>query len=86
MANRPKVVRRAKPTYLERARKRLKGKDIQELLDEISVLSPGMHDGPDRYLSDWYAVADDEGVVAYFRDEDAALGHRLSIINGILNG
>ena len=60
-------------------------KTLESLLDEWSVLVPGQWDN-DQGPKDWYAVCDDEGIVAYFGDEATAFRFRLSEINRILNG
>lgn len=60
-------------------------KNLDDLLDEWAVIAPGMWDnetGP----KDWYAVACDKGIVAYFGEEAAACRFRLAEINRILNG
>lgn len=63
--------------------KRVK-KSLDDLLDEISVFPPGQwknSDGP----KDWYAVCDENGIVAYFGREVDALHFRLDLINRRLN-
>ena len=58
---------------------------MDELLEQWSVLPPGMwenDDGPEG----WYAVSNDEGIVAYFGREPDAYRFRLAEINRILNG
>jgi hypothetical protein len=62
-------------------------KTLDELLEEWSVLWPGSWDNDQSpTLGNWYAVANNDGIVAYFRDEADALGYRLMKINFILNG
>ena len=60
-------------------------KTLDNLLEEIFVMEPGMwsnDDGP----SDWYAVGtDDLGIIAYFYNEDQAYYWRLDQINRALN-
>lgn len=59
-------------------------KTILELLDEWQVHGPGMwenEEGP----AGWFAVSNDEGIVAYFGNEDDAFHWRLAMINRILN-
>jgi hypothetical protein len=54
------------------------------LLEEWSVLAPGQWEndvGPEG----WYAVANDQGIVAYFGAERDAFAFRLMKINIILN-
>jgi len=60
-------------------------KSLDDLLDEWAVIAPGMWEnetGP----KDWYAVANDDGIVAYFGKEADACRFRLAEINRILNG
>jgi len=59
-------------------------KTLEELLEEWSVLYPGMWEnksGP----QDWYAVSNDDGIVAYFAKEGDAFMFRLDKINTELN-
>lgn len=61
-------------------------KSLEELLEEISVHSPGAWynaQGP----QDWYAVSSDEagGIFAYFQYENDAFLFRLDLINNIMN-
>jgi len=59
-------------------------KSFDELLEEWSVLSPGLWEnetGP----KDWFAVANDNGIVAYFGEEKDAFAYRLDRINTELN-
>jgi hypothetical protein len=61
------------------------GKSMGDLLEEYGVLDPYdwiNDEGP----KGWYAVANDDGIIAYFRDERSALRFRLSEINRLLNG
>ena len=62
-------------------------KDLNELLEEWAVHSPGMwnNENTDK-LGDWYAVSNDEGIVAYFGKIEDAYMFRLDKINQILNG
>ena len=58
--------------------------DILELLESISVMPPGGWEneaGP----AGWWAVVDDDGIVAYFLRESDAFRFRLDCINRILN-
>jgi hypothetical protein len=60
-------------------------KDLDELLEDVSVLSPGMWEN-DSGPSDWYAVCnDDGGIIAYFWKEVDTYRFRLDYINRILN-
>lgn len=57
---------------------------LDSLLEDWSVLEPGAwenEEGP----KGWNAVANDEGIVAYFRDSKDAFSYRLTKINQILN-
>lgn len=61
-------------------------KTIDELLEEISVLSPGMWENEvSHILEDWYVVVNSKGVIAYFGNESDALRFRLNYINTLLN-
>lgn len=59
-------------------------KDLNYYLDEISVLPPGMWDN-DFGPKDWYAVCNEDGIIAYFGEETDALRFRLDYINRKLN-
>ncbi len=62
-------------------------KSLDELLNEWSVMSPGMWDNDNaKTLGDWYAVCNDDGIVAYFGNKKDAFRFRLVEINRILNG
>jgi len=84
-----------KNELLELSRKRLSECDLDDLLQEISVMqcSDMMGDfavGSDMYnlnriLSNWFAVCSDMGIIAYFSSESDALAFRLDYINSILN-
>lgn len=59
--------------------------NIQDLFEKWSVLEPGMYEtqhGP----AGWWAVANDNGIIAYFGDEKTAYRFRLAEINRELNG
>lgn len=63
-------------------------KNLDELLQSISVLEPGMWENElskDSPIKDWYAVCGDDGIVAYFGSEVDAYRFRLDLINRILN-
>lgn len=54
------------------------------LLEDISVFAPGMWEnetGP----KDWWAVCNEEGIIAYFGREVDAYFYRLALINARLN-
>ena len=58
---------------------------LSDLLESWSVLPPGQWDnaeGPEG----WFAVCNDNAVIAYFADETAAFRFRLAEINRALNG
>lgn len=58
---------------------------LDELLDVWTVMEPGMwenNDGPE----DWWAVCNDDGIVAYFGNKSDAYRFRLDRINCTLNG
>ena len=57
---------------------------LDQMLDTWVVFEPGSwmnDDGP----TEWWAVANDDGIVAYFASETAAFRHRLDMINRVLN-
>lgn len=60
-------------------------KTLDELLEEWGVDSPGMWENDSGPL-DWYAVENDDGIIAYFGEERDALAFRLMKINFTLNG
>lgn len=60
-------------------------KSLDDMLEKWSVLPPGEWQN-DIGPPDWFAVANDDGIVAYFGDESAALRFRLAEINRELNG
>ena len=86
-------------SQFQETQENLKGKGLEELLEEISVLP--VEDMIDNFeggtandqkmhqlntlLSSWYAVATDLGIIAYFGSEVEAYRFRLDYINRILN-
>lgn len=61
-------------------------KSLAEMLDTVQVDPPGMwenHDGPVGW---WGVSTDDEGIIAYFYDEQTACRFRLAEVNRKLNG
>lgn len=70
--------------------------DLDTMLDEVSIEE--CDDIVDNFeksekefqintlLSGWYAVADGNGINAYFSTETEALAYRLFLINRVLNG
>lgn len=73
-------------TRIEQARKDLKGMNLDELLDEITVQevdsSEGIHP---QALDGWFGLVNHEGIIAYFGTEEEAFHARLDFINRILN-
>jgi len=63
----------------------LKGLSIEELLQEISVMEPGLWENNISDELDWWAVSSDLGIIAYFGSEVDAFRFRLDYINRILN-
>lgn len=73
-------------TTFEQTKKNLKGTDIETLLEEISVMEPGLWENQSsETLADWWAVSSDLGIIAYFGSEQDAFIFRLDYINRILN-
>ena len=58
--------------------------NLDELLESWSVLPSGQWDN-DQGPTDWYAVANEAGIVAYFLREQDAFRFRLAEINRALN-
>jgi len=59
-------------------------KTLDQWLESVQVLTPGMwsnETGP----ANWYAVAHDDGIIAYFGNQTDALRFRLDYINHQLN-
>ena len=60
--------------------------NLDDLLDEISVMPPGHWENENTpLLGEWWAVTNHEGIIAYFGREVDAFRFRLSYINAILN-
>lgn len=60
---------------------------LDSLLENIGVLEPGMWDNAAAgVIGDWYAVVNDEGIIAYFGKQSDAYRFRLAEINRVLNG
>jgi len=57
---------------------------LDEALEKWSVFDPGMFDDPDS-VCNWYAVANDDGIIAYSATETDAYRWRLTMINRDLN-
>jgi len=63
-----------------------KKKTLEELLDDVSVLFPGDWENESTpTLGDWYAVVNDDGIIAYFGKKEHAFFFRLAYINALLN-
>ena len=62
--------------------------DLIKLLEEWQVMPPQMWENPlsNYIIKDWWAVVNNEGIVAYFGNEKDAYSFRLNKINQILNG
>ncbi len=60
-------------------------KTLDDFLETWAVLAPGQWDN-DVVPADWFAVCNDEGIVAYFADEKTAFRFRIAEINRELNG
>lgn len=79
----------------KRCLRSLKGSNLDTLFEEISVLPCGdmLDNFPtgsklrrlNRLLKGWYAVANTDGVIAYFGEEKEAYRFRLDYINRIIN-
>lgn len=64
----------------------LEASNLMELLDEWAVMFPGMWENENTpTLGEWYAVSNNDGIIAYFGNESDAFRFRLSEINRILN-
>lgn len=67
-----------------------KPRTLNELLDTWGVMEVAAIDQQTRAqwssLDGWYAVANDDGIVAYFMDRSDAFRYRLAQINRELNG
>jgi hypothetical protein len=63
----------------------LKGLSIEELLEEISVMEPGLWENNISNELHWWAVSTDLGIIAYFGSEVDAFRFRLDYINRIVN-
>ena len=71
-------------TTLEQSKLNLKGKTLDELLEEITVCDEWENESS-KSLEGWFAVVTDLGIVAYFGSEQDAFRFRLDYINLILN-
>ena len=64
--------------------KNLKGKSLDELLQEITVDDDWDNEAK-HILVGWFAVVTDLGIIGYFGEESEAYRFRLDYINRILN-
>lgn len=60
-------------------------RNLDDMLESIAVLYPGEWYNTDGPVG-WFAVSNDEGIIAYFREESDAFRFRLAEINRKLNG
>lgn len=60
-------------------------KNLETLLEEWVVMDPAQWEN-DHGPKGWYAVANEDGIVAYFAQEIDALRYRMFEIGRILNG
>ena len=67
----------------EETKENLKGKTLDELFEEISVLDEW--ENQTTGLDGWFAVATDLGIIAYFGNDTEAYKFRLDYINRIVN-
>jgi len=62
-------------------------KDLDYYLENITVEFPleypPMHEFAN--LTDWYGVSNEQGIIAYFREDEDAFRFRLDYINNLLN-
>lgn len=71
---------------IDETKMRMGEASLDTLLQEISVLPPGMWENENtEKLGDWYAVSNDDGIIAYFPSQEEAFHYRLDYINRILN-
>ena len=65
--------------------KDLNGYSLDDLLDKIQVIDFSVCDNTPSELQNWFGVASDAGIIAYFSEENDAFHFRLDYINRILN-
>ena len=70
---------------IERSRKHFKGADLNMLLEEITVQEIDGSELGTPCIDGWFGVVNEEGIFAYFGDENEAFKYRLDYINRILN-
>jgi hypothetical protein len=60
---------------------------LEDLLESWQVHFPGGWENENSAtLGGWYAVSNDDGIIAYFGNEADAFRFRLAEINRVLNG
>jgi hypothetical protein len=59
---------------------------LDELLETWNVDPPGLLEDRGEDVSEWYAVSNQDGIIAYFAHEEDAFRFRLAEINRQLNG
>lgn len=59
-------------------------KDLDTMLEEVGVMPPGQWENDDGPKG-WFAVVDNDGIIAYFMREEDAFFFRLALINATLN-
>lgn len=69
---------------IEQSRQYFKEADLDALLQDIIVLEEWENQSEE--LEGWFAVANEQGIFAYFCEEEEAFKCRLDYINRILNG
>ena len=58
---------------------------LEDLQEEVTVIEPGMWENESsKLIPTWYAVANDEGIIAYFGREDDAYVFRSAYIANLL--
>jgi hypothetical protein len=60
---------------------------LEKLLEEYQVHASGVWENElnNSIISEWYAVSNNDGIIAYFSNEKEACYYRLCKINRILN-
>jgi len=66
------------------------GNNMQQAFDDVDVIDVSMLDNYEEvpahlHMKGWYAVETDQGIIAYFAEEQEANRYRLDYINRILN-
>ena len=58
--------------------------NLHEFLEEITVME--VSEIPKPNIENWYAVADTDGINAFFSTETEAYAYRLFLVNRVING